>query len=128
MSINYDSAILVVDDMPTMRRVLAGILKNIGFKKIYEAKDGVDALKILSSDGDKIKLTIVDWNMPKLNGMDLWRKMKTINEYQHIKFIMVSSENERANIMTALKEGVTNYIVKPFDPKTIKDRIEKVFG
>ncbi|MCK5072701.1 MAG: response regulator [Bacteriovoracaceae bacterium] len=128
MSINYDSAILVVDDMPTMRRVLAGILKNIGFKKIYEAKDGVDALKILSSDGDKIELTIVDWNMPKLNGMDLWRKMKTINEYQHIKFIMVSSENERANIMTALKEGVTNYIVKPFDPKTIKDRIEKVFG
>jgi len=126
MPIPLDKAILLVDDMPTIRKVLQSILKQMGFINFIEGKDGVEAMNILKIRYKAIGLVIVDWNMPNMTGIEMWREMKKDEKYKHIKFIMVSSENDKNHIVTALKEGVHNYILKPFEPRTIKKRIESL--
>lgn len=126
MPIDFDKSILLVDDMPTIRKVLLSILMQMGHENFFEAKDGQEALEILKQNHEEIDLIIADWNMPNMSGIELWRSMKDVSTYKHIKFIMITSENERNHIVSALKEGVHNYILKPFDPMTVKARIEKL--
>jgi len=126
MPIPLDKAILLVDDMPTMRKVLQSILRQMGFTIFLEGKDGVEAMEMLQIRYESIGLVIVDWNMPNMSGIQMWRAMKKDEKFKHIKFIMVSSENDKNHIVTALKEGVHNYILKPFEPRTVKKRIESL--
>jgi len=126
MPIPLDKAILLVDDMPTIRKVLQSILRQMGFTIFLESKDGVDAMELLRIRYKSIGLVIVDWNMPNMSGIEMWREMKKDEKFKHIKFIMVSSENDKNHIVTALKEGVHNYILKPFEPRTVKKRIESL--
>ena len=105
--------ILVVDDSRIMRNVLKNILKekNIGEDAILEAGDGVEALKILKSE--KVNLVLLDWNMPKLNGVELVKIVRYEEDLKDIPIIMVTSEAARYNVMEAIKAGVTDYIIKP---------------
>lgn len=117
--------ILVVDDFSTMRRIVKNILRQLGFNNISEADDGTTAMAKLKQD--KIDFVITDWNMPKMTGMELLKEIRTDPNLKAIPVLMVTAEALQENIIAAVKAGVNNYIVKPFDAKTLSDKIAKIF-
>lgn len=118
--------ILIVDDFATMRKILKNILKQLGFKNIIEADDGKSALKILKKEN--FDLILSDWNMPEISGLELLNKVKSDNELKNIPFVMVTAEAQKDNILEAVKAGVNSYIVKPFTPETVGEKLNKIFG
>lgn len=117
--------ILVVDDFATMRRILKNILKQLGYHNIEEADDGSVALAKLQKE--KYDFVITDWNMPNVNGLELLKAIRSSDELKHMPVLMVTAEALKENIVQAVKEGVNNYIVKPFTPETLKEKIDKIF-
>ncbi len=118
--------ILVVDDSRIMRNVLKNILKEkeIDEDAILEASDGVEALKLLKSN--KVDLVLLDWNMPKLNGIELVKIVRAEEELKEIPIIMVTSEAARYNVMEAIKAGVTDYIIKPIRGEIVHKKLEEL--
>ena len=116
--------ILVVDDFATMRRIIKNVLKKIGFKNIIEADDGSTALKEL--DNNNIGLIISDWNMPKMNGLELLKTVRDSKIYKDVPFLMVTAEAQKQNIIDAVQSGVSNYIVKPFSEESIIKKLEQI--
>ncbi|MCX7934151.1 MAG: response regulator [Planctomycetota bacterium] len=112
--------ILVVDDSNTMRRILANILKQMGDHQVVEAADGLEGLAQMVNEPD-IGLVLTDWNMPNLNGYDFLVKLRETNKT--IPVVMVTTEAEKANVLAAIKAGANNYIVKPFTPETVKEKL-----
>ncbi len=121
---NTNIKILIVDDFSTMRRIEKNILRQLGFKNIDEAEDGQMALQKLKSD--KYDLVITDWNMPKMSGLELLKAIRADEELKHIPVLMVTAEAKKENIIDAIKAGVSNYIVKPFNAQTMKEKLEKI--
>lgn len=117
--------VLVVDDFATMRRIVKNVLKQIGFTKIVEADDGSTALAVLKND--KVDLIISDWNMPKVTGLELLKAVRGDDSMKNIPFLMVTAEGQKDNIVQAVQAGVSNYVVKPFTPETIQEKIEQMF-
>lgn len=126
MAADPNMKVLVVDDFSTMRRIIKNILTQLGFKNIAEADDGTTALEVLKSE--KIDLVISDWNMPKMTGLDLLKKVRSDPETADLPFIMVTAEAQQDNIVLAVKAKVNQYIVKPFTAETLGDKINKIFG
>ena len=126
MALNTNIKILVVDDFATMRKIIKNILTQLGFKDIIEADDGTTALELLKKQ--KVDLIISDWNMPKMSGIDLLKAVRADENLKDIKFIMVTAEAQKENVVEAIKHGVNQYVVKPFTPETLKEKLEKVFG
>jgi len=126
MPIDPNIKILIVDDFSTMRKIIRNILTQLGFKNILEADDGTTALEILKKE--KVDLIISDWNMPKMSGLELLKAVRSDENLKDIPFIMVSAEAQKENILEAIKYKVNQYIVKPFTPETLKEKLEKVFG
>ncbi len=126
MAINYDMKILIVDDFSTMRRIEKNILKHLGFNEIDEAGDGAEALQKLKSK--KYDFIISDWNMPNMEGIELLRAVRADEDLKSLPFLMVTAEAEKASVLLAIKEGVSNYVVKPFTEEVIKAKIEQIFG
>ncbi|MBW1730408.1 MAG: chemotaxis response regulator CheY [Deltaproteobacteria bacterium] len=118
--------VLVVDDFATMRRIIKGVLKDLGFKNVIEAENGKVALSELKKE--EIGLVIADWNMPEMTGIDLLKALRSDDRFKELPFIMVTAEGQKANVIEAVKAGVTNYIVKPFTPDTLKQKLEAIFG
>jgi two-component system chemotaxis response regulator CheY len=116
--------ILIIDDFATMRRILKNILKQLGFKNLVEADDGTTALNVLESQ--KIDLIISDWNMPKMTGLELLKKVRASTEYKKTPFLMVTAEAQKQNVIEAVQAGVSNYVVKPFTAEAISDKLEKI--
>jgi len=117
--------ILVVDDFSTMRRIVKNILRQLGFTNISEADDGTTALAKLRSE--KIDFLITDWNMPKMTGMELLKEVRGDPDLKAIPVLMVTAEALQENIIAAVKAGVNNYVVKPFDAKTLNEKMQKIF-
>jgi len=117
--------ILVVDDFSTMRRIIKNILKQLGFTNVVDADDGTTAWQVLNSD--KIDFIISDWNMPKMSGIDLLRKVRGSEEFADTPFLMVTAEAQQENLVEAVQAKVSNYIVKPFTPDTLEQKINKIF-
>jgi len=126
MALDTNIKVLIVDDFSTMRKIIRNILTQLGFKNILEADDGTTALEVLSKE--KVDLIISDWNMPKMSGLDLLKAVRANQATQDIPFIMVTAEAQKENILEAIKYKVNQYIVKPFTPETLKEKLEKVFG
>ncbi|MFN3505284.1 MAG: response regulator [Caldimicrobium sp.] len=126
MPIDPNVKILIVDDFATMRKIIRNILIQLGFKNILEADDGTTALDILSKE--KVDLIISDWNMPKMSGLELLKAVRGNEATKDLPFIMVTAEAQKENILEAIKYKVSQYIVKPFTPETLKEKLEKVFG
>ena len=125
MSINSNMKVLIVDDYKTMLRVIRNLLGQIGLQDVDEATDGAMAHEMLQK-GD-YDLVISDWNMEPMSGIDLLRKVRGVeSKFQKIPFIMVTAESKTENIIVAKREGVNNYIVKPFSAETLKTKIEAV--
>jgi two-component system chemotaxis response regulator CheY len=116
--------ILVVDDFATMRKVVRNLLKQGGYENIAEAEDGVTALKVLKSQ--KIDLVISDWNMPNMTGLELLKAVRSDEDLKATPFLMVTAEALQDNVITAVKAGVSNYIVKPFTAEVLNDKIKKI--
>jgi two-component system chemotaxis response regulator CheY len=116
--------ILVVDDSSTMRRIVSNALNNIGYNNITLAEDGSDALKkIKATQFDAI---MTDWNMPKMDGLSLVREVRKMPNYQEVPIVMITTEGGKREVITAIKEGVNNYIVKPFTAQTLKNKLEDI--
>ena len=126
MGIDTSVKVLVVDDFATMRRIVKGVLKQLGFNDIIEAEDGDLALKELKKE--KVGLIVSDWNMPNMTGLDLLKAVRGDDKLKSIPFLMVTAEAKKENITDALQNGVSNYIVKPFTAETLKEKIEKIFA
>lgn len=126
MPIDPNIKILIVDDFSTMRKIIRNILTQLGFKNILEADDGTTALEILKKE--KVDLIISDWNMPKMSGLELLKAVRSDENLKNIPFVMVTAEAQKENILEAIKYKVNQYIVKPFTPETLKEKLEKVFG
>ncbi|RJQ48905.1 MAG: response regulator [Desulfobacteraceae bacterium] len=127
MALDTSIKVLVVDDFATMRRIVKGVLKQIGFAKIVEATDGCEALDVLKKE-NSFGLIISDWNMPNMTGLDLLKAVRGDNTLKSIPFIMVTAEGMKENVVEAVKAGVTNYIVKPFTPETFSDKLQAVLS
>ena len=119
--------ILDVDDSSTMRRIIKNTLQRLGYEDILEAEHGVQAWEILDST-QNVQVLITDWNMPEMNGLELVKKVRSDERYKDIPIIMVTTEGGKAEVITALKAGVNNYIVKPFTPQVLKEKLEVVLG
>ena len=122
---NLGLKVLVVDDFPTMRRIVRNLLKQLGFEHIDEAEDGVQALNRLR--GGNFGLIISDWNMPNMEGIELLRKVRKEPEpLRDIPFLMVTAEAEKEKVIEAIKAGVDNYVVKPFTAEILQEKLEKI--
>lgn len=119
--------LLVVDDSSTMRRIIKNTLQRLGYEDILEAEHGVEAWELMDKTPG-IEILITDWNMPEMNGLDLVKKVRADARYTSIPIIMVTTEGGKAEVITALKAGVNNYIVKPFTPQVLKEKLEVVLG
>ncbi len=115
---------LVVDDSPTMRRIVINALKNIGYTEIVEAEDGKDALAKLYVE--KIDFIITDWNMPNMNGLELTKAVRSDPNFANIPILMVTTRGMKEDVLEALQARVNNYIVKPFTPQILKEKIEQI--
>ncbi len=124
MDINNNMGILVVDDFATMRKVIKNLLKQIGYKNIAEAEDGMAALRVLKSE--KIDFIISDWNMPNMNGLEFLKAVRADSELSSLPFLMVTAEGLKENVVMAVKAGVSNYIVKPFTAEVLGEKIGKI--
>ena len=117
--------ILVVDDSAVMRRIHRNILKERGIDEvdILDAEDGKAALEIASRIA--IGLFLVDWNMPRLNGLDFVQRIRANAAYAKTPIIMITSEAARYNVVEAIQAGVTNYVVKPIKGEALLEKIGK---
>lgn len=118
--------ILIVDDSSTMRRIIGNVVMQLGFTKddFDEAEDGVKAWKLLSESQYDIILT--DWNMPNMNGLELVKKVRGEGNHMKVPIIMITTEGGKSEVITALKAGVNNYIVKPFNAQVLKEKLDGV--
>jgi two-component system chemotaxis response regulator CheY len=118
--------ILIVDDYKTMLRIIRNLLKQLGFDNVDEAMDGSSALQRLRDKN--YGLVISDWNMEPMTGLQLLREVRADGKLKHIPFVMVTAESKTENVVAAKEAGVTNYIVKPFNAETLKQKLVAVFG
>ena len=116
--------ILVVDDFATMRRIVRKALKQLGYNHIFEADDGTSALEVLKKE--KIQFIISDWNMPQMPGIELLKTVRGTEEWKSLPFLMVTAEGQREYVLEAVKQKVSNYIVKPFTPEVLREKINKI--
>lgn len=123
--IDLGMEVLVVDDASAMRRIVKGLLKELGFKNIREAENGETALNELKHK--KADFVVSDWNMPVMSGIDLLRAIRADDSLKSIPVLMVTAEAKQENIVAAVQAGVSNYIVKPFNAQTLQEKLNKIF-
>jgi two-component system, chemotaxis family, chemotaxis protein CheY len=114
---------LVVDDSATMRRIVVNSLKRIGYEECVEAGDGAEALERFDST---IEFVITDWNMPTMTGLEFVRALRTRPDGKSVPVLMVTTRSVREDIVQAAQAGVNNYVVKPFTPQVLKEKIDQV--
>ncbi len=117
---------LIVDDAPTMRRIVVNSLAAYGDSNVIEASDGIEALTKLRNPNNKINFVITDWNMPNMNGIELIKIIRKDQNLKDLPIILVTTRGDKTDLIEALKIGIDNYIVKPFSPSTLKEKIDAV--
>lgn len=115
--------VLVVDDSPTMRRIVANTLKRIGYSDTEEAENGQEALDKL--EGSSFDLIVTDWNMPGMSGLDFIKSVRSDGSNK-LPILMVTTRSEAEDVKEALQAGADSYIVKPFTPQVLKEKIDSI--
>jgi two-component system chemotaxis response regulator CheY len=126
MTIDKNMNVLIVDDYKTMLRIIKNLLGQIGFNNVDEATDGTMAFTKLKEK--KYGLIISDWNMEPMSGFELLKKVRADDGLKSVPFILVTAESKTENVIAAKQAGVSNYIVKPFNADTLKQKIDSVFN
>jgi two-component system chemotaxis response regulator CheY len=121
-----DLKFLVVDDSITMRRIIMNILKTIGYTDVVQAEDGQDAYSKLYAENPNFIIT--DWNMPNVSGLEFVRNVRNDEKYGAIPILMVTTRGMKEDIIEALRAKVNSYIVKPFSPQTVKEKIQEILN
>jgi two-component system, chemotaxis family, chemotaxis protein CheY len=116
--------ILVVDDSPTMRRIVCNALREIGYEEYDEAEDGEDAMGKLR--GDSFDFVITDWNMPRMNGLELTQTIRADATYGQVPILMVTTRGMKEDVIAAMHARVNNYMVKPFTPEVLREKIDMI--
>ena len=125
MSNPTDLKFLIVDDFSTMRRIVRGLLKEMGCNNAEEAEDGAAALNMLKSA--KFDFVVSDINMPNMNGFELLTQIKSDDKLKHIPVLMVTAEARKEDIIAAAQGGAAGYIVKPFTKATLEEKLTNIF-
>ena len=126
MAVDKNMPILIVDDYKTMLRIIKNLLKQIGFDNVDEATDGTMAFEKMGEK--RYGLVISDWNMEPMSDYELLKKVRADEAKKATPFIMITAESKTENVVKAKEAGVNNYIVKPFNAGTLKQKLESVFG
>ena len=124
MSNPNDMKFLIVDDFSTMRRIVRGLLKEIGYNNAEEAEDGAVALNMLKNT--KFDFVVSDINMPNMNGFELLGHIKKDDSLKHLPVLMVTAEARKDDIVRSMQSGASGYIVKPFTRTTLEERVKKI--
>ncbi len=124
MSNPSDLRFLVVDDFSTMRRIVRGLLREMGCNNVEEAEDGVVALQMVKTS--RFDFVVSDINMPNMNGFDLLKAMKAEHSLKHIPVLMVTAEARKEDIVMAAQGGAAGYVVKPFTKATLEEKVQKI--
>ena len=124
MSTPTDMKFLIVDDFSTMRRIVRGLLKEIGYNNAEEAEDGTVAMNMLKNT--KFDFVVSDINMPNMNGFELLAAIKKDESLKHLPVLMVTAEARKEDIVRAAQEGAAGYIVKPFTKATLEEKVQKI--
>ncbi|MGV6852701.1 MAG: chemotaxis response regulator CheY [bacterium] len=117
--------ILVVDDFSTMRRIIKNLLRELDMNNTAEADDGATAWPILQQGS--IDFLVTDWNMPKMNGLELIKRVRADENMKTMPILLVTAEAKREQIVEAAQAGVNGYIVKPFTAVTLREKIDAIF-
>ncbi|HED08229.1 MAG TPA: response regulator [Ignavibacteria bacterium] len=120
-----DLKFLVVDDSITMRRIVINSLRNLGYNNFVEAGEGREALEKLSTEAG-INFIVTDWNMPEVSGLELVKAVRSDEKFSSIPILMVTTRGVKEDIVVALQAKVNNYIVKPFTPQILKEKIDQI--
>lgn len=126
MPVDKSLPILIVDDYKTMLRIIRNLLKQLNLENVQEATDGSSALKMLR-DGS-YGLVISDWNMEPMTGLQLLKEVRADAKLKGLPFIMITAESKTENVVAAKEAGVSNYIVKPFNAETLRQKLVTVLG
>jgi len=119
-----DMTVLVVDDFSTMRRIVRKILKDLQFQDVIEAENGAEAFQLLQTN--KVDLIVSDWNMPTMTGLELLKKVRADERLKGLPFLLVTAESQKENIIEAIQAKVSNYVVKPFSPAVLAEKLAKI--
>jgi len=123
--VDKNISILIVDDFPTMRRIVRSLLKELGYTNVDEAEDGQEGLTKLKT-GD-FEFVVSDWNMPNLDGLEMLKQIRADESLQHLPVLMVTAEAKKENIIAAAQAGASGYVVKPFTAATLEEKLNKIF-
>lgn len=119
-----DLRFLVVDDMKYMRATIKSMLRSLGFDRIEQANDGIEALRIMRAQ--RIDIIISDWQMEKMDGLELLQEIRADRSLASKPFMMITGESELRLVEMAIKAGVTEFVIKPFDPTTLSSKIKRI--
>jgi two-component system chemotaxis response regulator CheY len=117
---------LVVDDFSTMRRIIKSVLHEMGYADVTEADDGNTALPLLKAGN--FEFLITDWNMPGMTGLELLKQVRADPRLAKMPVLLLTAEAKREQIVEAAQAGVSGYVIKPFTPVTLKEKIEKILA
>lgn len=118
--------ILVVDDYKTTIKIVHGLLRQLGFDNLDEAANGEEALRKLRQK--PYQLVISDWNMEPMTGFELLKSVRSDASLRSTPFIMITAESKTENVVAAKQAGANNYIVKPFNAQTLRQKMTSIFG
>lgn len=122
--------ILLIDDMKGVRVLVSKILKELGYQNIKEAnngKEGLDVLKSLYGKTDSIELVIADLRMPVMDGMELLKIVRNTSEFKNLPYVILTAESEKSNVVTAVKLGVNDYLIKPITAIQLSRKLEAIW-
>lgn len=123
--VNKAIKILVVDDFPTMRRIIKNLLKDLGFENVDEAEDGALGLEKLRNG--TFDFVLSDWNMPNMDGLDMLKAIRADANLAKLPVLMVTAEAKKENIIAAAQAGANGYVVKPFTAAILEEKLNKIF-
>lgn len=126
MALGLDSKILIVDDLPSMRSDLVRILTELGFQNMKQCEDGMQAWDHIRAEvlnNNNYDIIFSDINMPNMDGITLLKHLRGVEVYKKTPIFIVSTENEKTTIVQAIMSGATDYIIKPYDPVIVKDKV-----
>lgn len=126
MAVDLGMKVLIVDDYPTMLKVLRSLLRQLKFTDITEASNAKDALATLRQGG--FGLVISDWNMEPMSGYELLKEVRADDALKDLPFVLVTAESTTEKVIAAKQAGVSNYIIKPYTAETLKTKLVSVLG
>jgi two-component system chemotaxis response regulator CheY len=113
--------VLVVDDSKSIRQIQRRYLSEMGYE-VVEATNGKEALEVLEANPD-VELVLLDWHMPVMNGYEFLKTMRANNKWNHIKVMMVTTENQEKSVIDAIMAGANEYLMKPIDQEMLENKI-----